>query len=449
MNGDLSRTGVNVTFAKDEKNSLTSYGKLVYDAQNDPRFKGEEKAGRRIGFYRVIKDIGLGNFSRVKLALHLLAKEKVAIKILDKTKLDASTQRLLTREITSTDKLHHPNIIRLYEVIETPKEIYIVTEYAANGDLYTHITDKGKMSENEAKVIFAQIIAAVEHMHSKGIVHRDIKSENVFFAKEHLIKLGDLGFSTYTEKTQMLTTFCGSPPYAAPELYRDESYLGMYVDIWALGVTLYFMVTALMPFRGENLTKLKNSIIDGNYSIPAYVSKPCQDLIHGLLCYEKLERWSMEQIRSCAWLTKQNFPKEYEPFELNLSYDWIALSKTKTLSAISPRTSFEYEVHLRLEELGITSDIVKSRKNPDSDEKYLSTRDNINGTYRIILHRLQKQSTPLERDDLYGDGTFDDSTIPRGRSMSVNIENRERKTKQNLNNSFHAHPQRAKVCIIL
>ncbi|CAF3834210.1 unnamed protein product [Adineta steineri] len=447
--GNSSSTNMNVTFAKDEKHSLTPYGKLLYESQNDLRFKGEEKTGRRIGFYRILKDIGLGNFSRVKLGQHLLAKEKVAIKILDKTKLDNSTQRLLLREITSTEKLHHPNIIRLYEVIETIKEIYIVVEYASGGDLYSRITEHGKMAEDEAKIIFAQITAAVDHMHSKNIVHRDIKSENVFFAKEHLIKLGDLGFSTYTEKNQTLTTFCGSPPYAAPELYRDENYIGIYVDIWALGITLYFMITGLMPFRGENLVKLKKSIIDGNFSIPPYVSDQCQDLICGLLSYEKLERWSIDKIRSCPWLSRENFPEEFQPFALNLSYDWIPLSKTKTQSSISARTSFEYETHSKLEELGITSDILKLIRPKDSDEKYLSNRDSINGTYRIILHRLQKQSNSLERDLVYDRGISEDVSAPRGRSMSVNIETNPRKNKQNITNSFHTHSEKTKMCIIL
>ncbi|CAF1607394.1 unnamed protein product [Adineta ricciae] len=478
-----SAAAVTVAFAKDEKKRLTAYEKLLYDSQHDMRFKAEEKAGRRIGFYRIRGDIGLGNFSRVKLGVHLLAKEKVAIKILDKTKLDERTQRLLLREITSMERLHHPNIIRLYEVIETPTEIYIVTEYAPGGELYTRISKAGKFAEDEAKSLFAQLTAAVDHMHSKGIIHRDIKSENVFFAKERLIKLGDFGFSTYSEKNQTLTTFCGSPPYAAPELFRDENYIGIYVDFWAMGILLYFMVTGLMPFRAENVGKLKKSIIDGHYSIPTHVSNECQQLIRSLLHPEAVQRWSTEQIRSCAWLTNQNFPDELEPLPLNLTNYWTSVNKdvtkTETTNGTTnnlPKTSsFEYEAHSKLEDLGITSELLqKTTKN--SNNKFLSNRDSINGTYRIILHRLQKQSNPIERDDLYDKTVNEDLSASWGRSMSVSAEpgggrrgsfgkpisvsygGTTVKTKRNLNRAQqqqyrptnnNAQQQSTKVCTIL
>lgn len=419
-----SAAAVSVSFAKDEKKRLTAYEKLLYDSQHDMRFKAEEKAGRRIGFYRIRGDIGLGNFSRVKLGVHLLAKEKVAIKILDKTKLDERTQRLLLREITSMERLHHPNIIRLYEVIETPNEIYIVTEYASGGELYTRISKEGKFQEDEAKCIFAQLTAAVEHMHKKGIIHRDIKSENVFFAKERLIKLGDFGFSTYSEKNQTLTTFCGSPPYAAPELFRDENYIGIYVDFWAMGILLYFMVTGLMPFRAENVGKLKRSILDGHYTIPPHVSADCQQLIRGLLHPEAVQRWSIEQIRSCAWLANQNFPNELEPLPLNLTNFWTSvnkdLSKNGTSELSTATSSFEYEAHSKLEDLGITSELLETRTKNSNNK--LSNRDSINGTYRIILHRLQKQSNPVERDELYDKTVNDDLAASWGRSMSVSNE---------------------------
>ncbi|CAF0855260.1 unnamed protein product [Rotaria sordida] len=444
-NSDPSAANVNVSFGKNEKKNLTPYEKLLYDLQYDTHFKVEEKAGRLIGFYRIYKDIGLGNFSRVKLGVHLLAKEEVAIKILDKTKLDNKTQRLLLREITSMENLYHPNIIRLYEVIETPNAIHIVTEYAPGGDLYTHITSEGKIPEDKAKHIFAQITAAVDHMHSKNIIHRDIKSENVFFVKEHLIKIGDFGFSTYSEKNQPLTTFCGSPPYAAPELYRDENYIGIYVDIWAMGITLFFMVTGLMPFRAENMGKLKKSIIDGHYSIPGSVSYQCQELINGLLNHEITERWSIKQIRSCSWLAHQSFPKEFNPFSMNINNYYTSSNVTKISTSIPTKSSIEYETYLRLQKLGITSEYLQVM-NKNSDDKNFSNFDMINGTYRILLHRLQKQSNVLERDDMYAEKFNEDFPSLQNHMMTSYRRTGERKSKQNLNQS---QTHNAKVCIIL
>lgn len=143
----------------------------------------------------------------------------MAVKILNKTKLDDKTQRLLLREISSIQKLHHPNIIRLYEVIHTQERLFICMEYAPEGELYTKISNDGRMNETQGRIIFSQVLSAVEHMHARRIIHRDIKAENIFFAclDPYVVKVGDLGFSTEASPDKYLNTYCGSPPYAAPE----------------------------------------------------------------------------------------------------------------------------------------------------------------------------------------------------------------------------------------
>ena len=149
--------------------------------------------------------------------------------------------------------------------------------------------------------------------------------------------------------------------------------------------------------------------------------------VGSLLHPEAVQRWSIEQIRSCAWLTNQNFPDELEPLPLNLTNYWTSVNKdlTETTNGTTnnlPKTSsFEYEAHSKLEDLGITSELLqKTTKN--SNNKFLSNRDSINGTYRIILHRLQKQSNPIERDDLYDKTVNEDLSASWGRSMSVSAE---------------------------
>ncbi|XP_022087261.1 serine/threonine-protein kinase NIM1-like [Acanthaster planci] len=351
---------------------LTAYEKLTEDLNNDPRALKEITLGKRIAFYRIRGELGSGNFSQVKMGVHALTKEKVAIKILDKTKLDQKTQRLLSREISCMEKLHHPNIIRLYEVIETLAKLHLVMEYAAGGELFTKISNEGKLSEAECKPIYAQVVAAVHHMHSKNIIHRDLKAENVFYAANGLVKVGDFGFSTTFKQGEMLNTFCGSPPYAAPELFKDEHYVGPPVDIWAIGIMLYFMVTGVMPFRADTVAKLKKCILDGQFTIPTFVSSPCQSLIRSALRHSPTERVTIDGIKNAAWLRGQDFPAAHHSCHPTPCFD------------LETATAEEKEVLSQLSQLGVTEEHLASARDRDA-------RSSITGTYRIMLHRIQKK----------------------------------------------------------
>ncbi|XP_015923290.1 serine/threonine-protein kinase NIM1 isoform X2 [Parasteatoda tepidariorum] len=363
---------------EDEKeetcDSLSPYQKVVNKLQTDERWHKEISLGRRIGFYRIKEELGTGNFSQVRAAIHALTRERVAVKILDKSRLDNKTQMMLAREISSMESLHHPHIIRLYEVLETLSKIYLVMEYANGGELFHKISQNGRFTEKAARPLFAQITAAVDHMHLHNIVHRDLKAENVFFSGPNTVKVGDFGFSTQVQnKFEPLRTFCGSPPYAAPELFRDDSYVGPMVDVWALGVLLYFMLTASMPFKAQTVSGLKKQILDGDYTIPDYLSSELHFLIVGILKQDPKQRTSLDQIKKSNWLTGQTLPSP--------------LPKDNLLSAVEDcngngtiLSSVELSVKQTLKDLGVTDEMIEYEKNKGS-------RSSVIGTYRIILHR--------------------------------------------------------------
>nr|CAD7400365.1 unnamed protein product [Timema cristinae] len=340
---DLPQEAVSATVAPLDPSAPSgagsAYQRLLYSLQNDPRWLTEVNLGKRVGLYRFRGDLGSGNFSQVKMAIHQLTKEQVAIKILDKSKLEQKTRKMLAREIATMEAIHHPNIIRLYEVVETYSKIYLVMEFARGGELFNKLTTYGRFQECDAKPLFAQVISAVEYMvrhsgskHEHNFIHRDIKAENVFYSAPSLVKLGDFGFSTQltTGREQQLNTFCGSPPYAAPELFRDESYLGAPVDVWALGVLLFFMVTAQMPFKAQTVASLKKHILDGSFVVPAHVSAQCRALIgnttllvcaqcraliEGTLKQTPRQRLSLSEIHNSEWLKGAAFPTRPGPTE--------------------------------------------------------------------------------------------------------------------------------------
>ncbi|OCT81710.1 hypothetical protein XELAEV_18024218mg [Xenopus laevis] len=209
-----------------------------------------------IGNYRLLKTIGKGNFAKVKLARHVLTGKEVAVKIIDKTQLNSSSLQKLFREVRIMKVLNHPNIVNLFEVIETEKTLYLVMEYASGGEVFDYLVAHGRMKEKEARAKFRQIVSAVQYCHQKLIVHRDLKAENLLLDSDMNIKIADFGFSNEFTFGNKLDTFCGSPPYAAPELFQGKKYDGPEVDVWSLGVILYTLVSGSLPFDGQNLKQI-------------------------------------------------------------------------------------------------------------------------------------------------------------------------------------------------
>jgi MAP/microtubule affinity-regulating kinase len=264
-----------------------------------------------IGSYNILKTLGEGNFAKVKLATHSLtgaevngfySNAKVAIKVIDKTQLDDKKLQKLYREVRIMKSLHHPHIIKLYEVIETKNTVFLVMEYCSGGELYDYLVVHGKMKERDARAKFRQILSAVSYCHKKQIIHRDLKAENLLLDKDLNIKIADFGFSNVFDPESKLDTFCGSPPYAAPELFQGRRYVGPEVDIWSLGVILYVLCTGCLPFDGKNLQEMRESVCRGKYRIPFYLSDTCERLLRKFLVRDPLRRHGLEIVIDDTWL---------------------------------------------------------------------------------------------------------------------------------------------------
>uniref|UniRef100_A0A673CGL7 non-specific serine/threonine protein kinase n=1 Tax=Sphaeramia orbicularis TaxID=375764 RepID=A0A673CGL7_9TELE len=264
-----------------------------------------------IGNYRLLKTIGKGNFAKVKLARHTLTGREVAIKIIDKTQLNPSS---LQKVVVLRECRQMSNKVKLFEVIESEKTLYLVMEYASGGEVFDYLVAHGRMKEKEARAKFRQIVSAVEYCHQKRIVHRDLKAENLLLDADMNIKIADFGFSNEFTLGSKLDTFCGSPPYAAPELFQGKKYDGPEVDVWSLGVILYTLVSGSLPFDGQNLKELRERVLRGKYRIPFYMSTDCENLLKKLLVLNPGKRSSLQQIMEDRWMNAGYDKEDLKPY---------------------------------------------------------------------------------------------------------------------------------------
>ncbi|KAK6103948.1 Protein kinase domain family protein [Brugia pahangi] len=382
-----------------------TYQSMLDKLANDPTIQKEIALGQRIGFYNICEEIGSGNFSKVNLGIHSLTNEKVAMKIMDKSAMNEKAKKLLANEIKTMEQLHHPNIIRLFECVEATPRIYLIMEYAGHGELYSYIHHQGKLPENDCKLIFAQIISAISYMHSKNIIHRDIKAENVLLSKPDLIKLADFGFACQVNPGDMLTTFCGSPAYAAPELFKNSKYYGRSVDIWAIGVLLYFMLVGNTPFRGETFHNLKQCILRGTYALPNYLSVSAQRVISQMLVIDPMKRTTIDDIKNCNFLKECKFTKPYIQFNM-------IMDESEVLEAKNP---LMVQVRNKLQFYGINDTIIHENLTKGIDNSVI-------GIYRIVVHQVQQDFNYKQQQNQI---RYDRVMIRRGKSLSVlNMESK-------------------------
>ncbi|KAJ0091627.1 hypothetical protein Patl1_14347 [Pistacia atlantica] len=283
-----------------------------------------------IGKYHLGRTIGEGTFAKVKLGVDTTNGQYVAIKIIDKhmvletdlkdkSVIEKSSAKLITsnsskfklqvqREIRTMKLLHHPNIVRIHEVIGTKTKIYIVMEYVSGGQLSDKLSYVKKLSEPEARKIFQQLIDAVDYCHNRGVYHRDLKPENLLLDSKGNLKVSDFGLSALRKPGDILTTACGSPCYVAPELLSNKGYDGAAADVWSCGVILFELLAGYLPFDDRNLMVLYRKIAGAEYKFPHWFTESQKNLISRILNPIPKTRITMLEITEDSW-----FQTDYEP----------------------------------------------------------------------------------------------------------------------------------------
>ncbi|KAJ4474233.1 snf 1 [Lentinula aciculospora] len=266
----------------------------------------------KLGEYTVLKDIAEGTFGVVRMAVHTVTNHIVAMKYISKAAISREkTKNRVKREYDYMRLLKHPHIIKLYEVINTPTDVVFVLEYAG-GELFNYIVQNGRMEERHARRFFQQIISGIEYSHRLKIVHRDLKPENVLLDDGLNVKIADFGLSSEISDGDFLSTSCGSPNYAAPEVIRGAVYAGPEIDVWSSGVILYVMLCGRLPFEDEDVQVLFQKIGQGTYSIPHHVSPEARSLIAAMLAVDPVKRITIPEIIEHPFFQK-DLPRYLKP----------------------------------------------------------------------------------------------------------------------------------------
>jgi len=261
----------------------------------------------QVGEYELLGLIGQGSFSEVRLAKCIKTKVFYACKVIPLTNL--SSAPLIDRfenEIRVIRQLYHPGIVQVKDFFKDDSNYYVIMEFCPNGDIFSLVIERGKISEHEGKIYMNQIVLALIYIHSLNIAHRDLKPENILLDYAGNIKISDFGLSRYLDESGIAATPCGSPCYASPEILSGLPYDAKKSDIWSCGVILYAMMTGQLPWTKRNQNELFNQIRRGDYTIPNLVSPQCADLISQMMCVDPLERISLQEVLTHPWMQISN-----------------------------------------------------------------------------------------------------------------------------------------------
>ncbi|KAI9499642.1 kinase-like domain-containing protein, partial [Zychaea mexicana] len=271
-----------------------------------------------IGEYMFVEPLGHGKFSKVMLAEHYLTGEKYAVKIIDKRVHDYRILSRLIREIALMEALDHDNIVHLYETIETADSLFLIMEYVpgVNLDEYLQQQTNRALSETEARAIFRQLVAAVDYIHYRWVVHRDLKAPNILLKPDGQVKLADFGLGNRFG-LQRLKTICGSMLYYSPEIITGQKYVGPEIDCWCLGILLFRITAGHEPFgHARTVGELKKDVVSGNYPMPCHLSEDLKSTIRKCLSLDRRKRLGVRQaLQGDPWLNDHG--RLEDPFSRN------------------------------------------------------------------------------------------------------------------------------------
>jgi serine/threonine protein kinase len=275
--------------------------------------------------YEIKETIGKGTFSIVKLGINKATNEKVAIKILKKKKMQRKKDKSrLDREISILKRLHHINVIKIHKITEEIDNYYIVMEYCENGELFNYIVAHQRLSEEETAYFFYQLINGLDYIHHKNIVHRDLKPENLLLSQGNVLKIVDFGLSNYYYPDgKLLSTPCGSPCYASPEMVCGNKYNGFRIDIWSCGIIIFAMICGYLPFEDSNNEILFQKIMKCKVDYPDYLSDDVLDIMNKIIVIDPNKRITIEQIKRHPFYLKgkDEFEKKHKDLVSQVEYD--------------------------------------------------------------------------------------------------------------------------------
>ena len=271
-----------------------------------------------LSFYKYGRVIGRGAFGKVNIGLNILTGRIVAIKSFNKKNIinEASKNKILY-ETNLMRGLCHPSVTKILETFECEKYMLIIMEYISGGNLQNFVKKRRKLCEKTAKILFRQIIQGIRYIHSRGIVHRDIKLENILLDLNSIIKICDFGVGKLIKPNTILKDQCGTPVYMAPEILKGNGYKGFPVDVWSAGVALYIMLSGTLPFNKDKDHDLEYSILNNNIKEIKDISDEGNNLLKNILEKDPNKRYTCNQILEHPWLNSNLIDDENPDLDYN------------------------------------------------------------------------------------------------------------------------------------